>query len=576
MGEEVFHYKVIVTFSETELQNESAEVVVKFYAASELEPRESKQVLKALHRELLYALIGAGQAEKATLRTAFWYVKFDKNYYYFTDVVVCQNDDAFEAMLPAAYRLDEAGAATKAYLADLRSIGMSSDGWANRSGRVLQDLTLKNVSGIWTLTAEASLSRHALGEFAGVLPTPGPWNMPKRGLWRDHKNPLANRNHRLVVGAWNGQQVEMRLSESLSKSLGDLTSMLQSPKSHVTLIMGEPGTGKEVFSDAMHFGTCMGWNKAWATRRTEEADTEFETIILDGGKEARSIAGIALEEFNERLFTVVPGSDDQGTTGSAMKCLVHEAQGGGTIFLDEFDKPVRSGEIYSALLRVLEAKEFILRTVHDDRVVTGPAKYKDVSWVMAGAFVQVDPRESIPRDLWSRMTGLLHLKNPVADDPNYGATLFMFAYLTQVATTLIAKGSIETGVAALLAALSKGASSAFTFRESVALRMLGYKPPEPGAEIGLADAPFLPEQGLQLLANDFAKHLRFKTKFVGDATDTPRGIMKAADAAFRVIRDRCIAKPSWYLGIEDGKDLEAANSARDAAHDTLVVSRGPS
>lgn len=576
MAEEVFLYKVVVTFSETELQDGSAKVDVAFSAASGVKQKESKQTLKALHRELLYALIGAGQAERATLRTAFWYVKFDKDYYYFTDVVVCKKGRTFEAMLPAAYRLDETGAATNAYLADLKSIGMSSDGWANKAGRVLQDLTLENDSGNWTLTADASLSRHAFGEFAGVLPTPGPWNMPKHGAWHGHKNPLANRNHRLVVGAWNGQQEKMRLSESLSKSLGDLTSMLQSPKSHVTLIMGEPGTGKEVFSDAMHFGTCMGWNKAWATRRIEEADTEVETIVLDGGKEARSIAGIALEEFNERLFTVVPGSNNQGTTGSAMKCLVHQAQGGGTIFLDEFDKPVRSGEIYSALLRVLEAKEFILRTVHGDRVVTSPAKYKDVSWVMAGAFVQVDPRKSIPRDLWSRMTGLLHLKNPVADDCNYGATLFMFAYLTQVATTLVAKGSIEKGVAALLAALSKVASSPLTFRESVALRMLGYKPRKPDAWSVLADAPFLPEQGLHLLADDFAKHLRFKTKFVGDATDTPRGIMKAADAAFRVIRDRCIEKPGWYLGLDDSNDLETAEAARDAAHDALVVSRGPS
>ena len=256
---------------------------------------------------------------------------------------------------------------------------------------------------------------------------------------------------------------------------------------------------------------------------------------------------------------------------------MEKAEGGGTIFLDEFDKPAQWREIYSALLRVLEAEEYIRRTVHEDRIVTSPATYKDVSWVMAGAFFQVDPRESIPRDLWSRMTGLLNLKNPVAGDCDYGATLFMYAYLRQVGATLAAaRSKPEEGITMLLEAVSKF-SAGITFRESVALRILGIALPD---HAEAARKVFRPQAGLRTLANDFAKHLRFLTKFVGDATDTPRGIMKAADAAFRVVRDRCIANPALWLGDNtfDGKVAanEAAESARDAAHNVLVLSRGPS
>lgn len=593
MAEESFLYKVEVTFSEAELQDPGAKAKVLFTSIGpKSKEHESEREFHPLHRKLLYALIGAGNDAEAQLRTAYWYVKLGDDYHYFTDVVLCGSGPSFKAVLPAAYLKDRAGEATEPYLEDLGKIDMPH-AWAEEAGRILQDLKLgKDNKGNWTLTANASLSRHALGEFAGVLPCPGPWNWTEGAAWHEEKKPLAQRDHRLVVGAWEKMDIR-RPSESLFKSLTDLTSMLQSSKSHVTLIMGEPGAGKEVFSDAMHFGSVMGWNKAWAKSAPPPPPPSLPPLpikVVKGGKEVRSIAGITLEEFNERLFTVVESPPSttpvrhrrwchSGCAASGepqkdlvQKDLVQEAEGGGTIFLDEFDKPAQRREIYSALLRVLEAKEYIRRTVHGDRIVTSPEGYTDVSWVMAGAFFQVDPRESIPRDLWSRMTGMLNLKNPVANDCDYGATLFMYAYLTQVGATLAPKSKAEEGITKLLEAVS---SKTIAFRESVALRILGIDPKNIDINTAAVAKGFHPQPGLRKLANDFAKHLRYHIKFVGDATDTPRGIMKAAEAAFRVVRDRCIVKPDLFLSTRaDGRQV--AEFAREAAHDALVLSRGPS
>ena len=250
MPEESFFYKLTVSISEDALRSDGKKVKAEFSTNSGAPKKhDSDQELQVLHRELLYALIGAAAAIDTTLRTAYWYVKLKNDYYYFTDVVLHKKRDSFEAILPAAYRSDEGGKATTRYIEDLKKIDMPYL-WAENAGRILQDLRLTKVNDTWKLTADASLSRHVLGEFAGVLPCPGPWSWSKDGEWHKEKKPLAERGHRLVVGAWDANN-NIGLSESLSGSLTALTSMLQSPKSHVTLIMGEPGAGKEVFSDAM-------------------------------------------------------------------------------------------------------------------------------------------------------------------------------------------------------------------------------------------------------------------------------------------------------------------------------------
>jgi len=413
--------------------------------------------------------------------------------------------------------------------------------WPSFAGCVVDEVTLRQEGGEFVFVGKAELKRHPLGEFAAVVPIP-----------RFENNPNRFAEHAIVSCSWSAKCAEVQrrgplppvapprrsVNRAVQTAFEELTRVLWRKKSGVAWIMGEPGSGKEVFARALHYGAARA-----------KTDTDPNGRPPDG-LETQSVAGVTLREFNQRLFGATTPN------GPSIVEVVDEVHG--TVFLDEFDKPKEPREIYSALLRVWEAKQFIKIGISaDNQIVEAPQDAKSVSWIMAGAFSQRDPRKTVPHDLWGRLGGFIRLDNPVEED-GYGAALFLYQYLRLVANLLDDKS-----VAPLIEAIRKQ-PDARNYPEAIASKLIG-------VDGSLSEqAAFVPWRAVGRLADEFQLVLRTKRVFASDRLDTARGIFKATEAAFNYLKEMALDRQDFSLNSEDLRG-EAVREARKA----IRLSRGP-
>lgn len=243
----------------------------------------------------------------------------------------------------------------------------------------------------FTINQEIKFFRYPWGEHLLVLPVP---ELPEPGKPPKHGQLLGIRSD-------NGQRdvIWGDVWESLEK----LNSILRTPGKKKIFIKGEPGSGKEVFANAIHYGSVRS---------------------KPDKLEVRSVAGANTKELRELLF----GREIDGVNIAG---LIEKADGG-TLFLDEFDK-IKGKKFYSELLRVLEAGEYV--------PVNGKKTQKvgDVNWIFAGAFMGTDssnPITDLPQDFWSRLTSLIDIKNPIIpglkSGYSYAGLIFLYFFIQEV------------------------------------------------------------------------------------------------------------------------------------------------
>lgn len=224
--------------------------------------------------------------------------------------------------------------------------------------------------------------RDIFAEFAAVLPMPRfrpAWKLPKEAM--------------VVAGRSVGGFI---ISQAVLKNLEILNDIVQAGDRQVVMVKGPPGTGKEIFARAIHFG---------ALRPSKNS---FET---------RSIAG----ETSETVWDLLTG---EMVNGNPIPGLI-EKMSGGTLFLDEFEK-INDNVIYGRLLRVLEARKYYPKNSAIEK------KVKDVNWIFAGVFdpgYMKENKRVIPKDLLNRLTVDVELRNPLHGERDYAKNLFLYWYL---------------------------------------------------------------------------------------------------------------------------------------------------
>lgn len=243
----------------------------------------------------------------------------------------------------------------------------------------------------FTIDQEIKFFRYPWGEHLLVLPVP---ELPDPGKSPKHSQLLGIRSD-------NGQPDV--IWGDVWKSLVKLNSILRTPGKKKIFIKGEPGSGKEVFANAIHYGSVRS---------------------KPDKLEVRSVAGANTKELRELLF----GREIDGINIAG---LIEKADGG-TLFLDEFDK-IEGKKFYSELLRVLEAEEYV--PVNGKKI----QKVGDVNWIFAGAFMGTDssnPITDLPQDFWSRLTSLIDIKNPITPDLkkdySYAGLIFLYFFIQEV------------------------------------------------------------------------------------------------------------------------------------------------
>jgi hypothetical protein len=274
----------------------------------------------------------------------------------------------------------------------------------------------------FTFSMEVSFFRYFWGELVHVLPLPEfpkPGSAPKYGLL-------------LGVGEcwWTGSKPihchEAFIEPAFWDKIESLNPILLDEGNQTVLVTGEPGSGKEVFSKAIHFG---------ASRRK----------IGEDGIKTRAVANMSTKKLTQLLYgRVIDGAKIPG--------LIAEADQG-TLFLDEVDK-IQNSDFYSEFLRVLEAGEY---------VPEGSAqveKVGDVNWIFAGAFTGLNSSHStsaLPPDFWSRLTSRIRIDNPLRYRPqkiagdkdiSYAGALFIYFLLKEAS-------KLAGSISALMAAKEK-------------------------------------------------------------------------------------------------------------------------
>ena len=244
----------------------------------------------------------------------------------------------------------------------------------------------------FTINQEIKFFRYPWGEHLLVLPVP---KLPDPGKPPKHGQLLGIRSYKKgkLDVIW----------DNVWKSLEKLNTILRTPGKKKIFIKGEPGSGKEVFANAIHYGSVR---------------SKPDKLVV------RSVAGANTKELRELLF----GSEIDGVNIAG---LIEKADGG-TLFLDEFDKIKK--HFYAELLRVLEAEEYVPVNGKKTR------KVGDVNWIFAGAFMGTDSSNAItdlPQDFWSRLTSLIVIKNPIIPPGHkkvysYAGLIFLYFFIQEV------------------------------------------------------------------------------------------------------------------------------------------------
>lgn len=261
-----------------------------------------------------------------------------------------------------------------------------------RSGRVVHQIEItgfkregkkNDVTIKLTAKLNTKVYRHPLGEFACVLPIPR------------FNDPATLPKHALVVGKIaKTKSGHSCVSGEVMKNIRNLSVAMAADGKKRVLIKGEPGSGKEIYALAIHFGSM---------RPKEKDITE------------RSIANMEIDVLRRDLF----GFASEG--GHVVHGRIKDADKG-SLFLDEFDKVADNADgFYSELLRVLETDWYLPVDASD------PQEIENMNWIFAGAFSGKRKIEHLPVDLWSRLTHEIEVKSPIIENEDeYIATLFMY------------------------------------------------------------------------------------------------------------------------------------------------------
>ncbi|WP_299961506.1 sigma 54-interacting transcriptional regulator [uncultured Roseobacter sp.] len=410
--------------------------------------------------------------------------------------------------------------------------GESRNLWWQRAGIVSYDAEMQmRPDGLsYIVKGSFTIERHILGEFSGVVPIP------------EFPAPNTLADHSIVLGYWGEVDEDgarpLILSNKAFGNLKQLSDVLANSAPQTVWVFGSPGSGKEVFAQALHSGSVISRGKI---------------------REDRSAAGVGLKELSKKLF-----SSDLGK-----HCLVEKVDGGGTIFLDEFDKVNEKElkDIYGSLLRVLEADEYIKESMD----VSGNSseilkKLDTINWIFAGAFSTIKA-DQIPPDFWSRLTGQIQLENPLTDNKPYAATLFLYFYVREAVSLLGPTGSVSVvGFIRILETKPKERK----FNEQVIAKCLG----EHDRSLSEDDI-FTPSKDLFNLAKEFSELVKIVDRLKADdnslakTPDATRGIRQAARAAFQSFRRSAVEDTADVFKFDDHK----AN-AMQAAERVLKLSRG--
>ena len=239
--------------------------------------------------------------------------------------------------------------------------------------------------------------RYPWGEVIKVLPMPKlpePGNGPKHGQLFGIDNDGCNK-------IW--------------KSIEKLNTILRTPDNKKVFIEGEPGSGKEVFANAIHYGSVL---------------SKPNNFVV------RVVAGANVQELRELLF-------GREVDGVSFPGLIEKADGG-TLFLDEFDKINK--DFYPELLRVLEAEEYV--SVGGKEIL----KVGDVNWIFAGAFMGTavsNAKSDLPQDFWSRLTSYIMIENPIKfqlkKDAKKNGTPSKYSYAQIVFLYFFLQEAVEKG-----------------------------------------------------------------------------------------------------------------------------------
>lgn len=229
------------------------------------------------------------------------------------------------------------------------------------------------------LTARCSITfrRSLYGEYASAYLLP---RFPQPGETK--ASPVVLAYHDLA--ATKPHVTRRVLSNVVRQNLEALELAMSGPKPKVVFVQGEPGSGKEGFAKAIHFGS-----------RFDQIDGKPPPFS------ARSVAGMDLKQFRREVL----GEEKDGTVLPGLITSTRD----GTIFLDEFDKiDDQAKNAYSELLRVWEAQEFVPENGRTLR------KTGDLNWVVAGAFTSMRSTHDLPPDIWSRFSTQIALQNPIS------------------------------------------------------------------------------------------------------------------------------------------------------------------
>jgi hypothetical protein len=230
---------------------------------------------------------------------------------------------------------------------------------------------------ILTANCDMKFRRSPYGEYASAYLLP---RFPEPGQTKVSPVVLAYHDLRL-----KGPHVAGRaFSNVVRQNLEALELAMSAPKPKVVFVQGEPGSGKEGFAKAIHYGSRMDL--------VDAKPAPFSP---------RSIAGMSLKQFRREVL----GEEKDGIVLPGLIESTRE----GTVFLDEFDKVGDDAtSAYTELLRVWEAQEFV---PENGRAVK---KTGDLNWVVAGAFTSTRSTFDLPQDIWSRFSTQISLQNPIS------------------------------------------------------------------------------------------------------------------------------------------------------------------
>lgn len=294
-------------------------------------------------------------------------------------------------------------------LAEFKSLSIPS--WMGRAGYITHDIRFaydtleargESTAVTIRLMDDVKVYRFPVGEYCGALPLPGAFD-----------ESLEAKGAILISRL--GVNVHLRKSKEVWDAVRSLNVIIRNDKKQIVLLQGEPGSGKEIFGRAIHYGSVRA------------KETEPEQL---------AVTGLSLPALRETLF----GS--MGEKGGVVDGLIARAKGG-TLFLDEFDKASTKtdrADFGSTLLRVLESNKYFPERSLTERDV------EDVNWILAGVFDNLggspashyaddSASTKMPRDIWSRCTDRLSLKNPVKET-GYAGAMFIYWHFVETARWL--------------------------------------------------------------------------------------------------------------------------------------------